>query len=322
MLPDIMIRRTASLLAVLLAAMFVLCATPLAQAAVCNVDVGSLDFGTVDAVGNAAAATSTDVSIQCDGITPQTETITLCGNFGAGTGGASGGLRHSTAPGGVLDFVLYTTGGHTTPWGSVDAPSLGDPFRIELEVTGTSASRTLQLHGLVPAGQATAVAGQYQSSFTTADAVFVYAEGDLDCAAPSGGANATAPFAMSATVIANCLLETDSLDFGTAGLIGDNIDATTDLALTCTSGTGYSISIGGGGAGDPEQRLLQSGDHSVRYDLYSNAPRTQPWGTAPGSIVTGDGDGTEHIYTVYGRIPPQPAAAGSYTDTVVVTITY
>jgi spore coat protein U-like protein len=311
-------------LRILIAAILFLLSASFAQAANCTVDVSDLDFGPVDSIGNTPTVSSADVSIDCDNITPDTPTITLCGNIGAGGGGTEDGIRQSTAPGGSLGFILYTTGGHSTPWGSAAAPELGEAYRIDVPVGNgsTSASRTIQLHGVVPAGQSTVPIGDYQADFSSSDAVFIYAEGNLDCATLVGEAEATAPFSVTASVAANCLLETANLDFGTTGLIGSNIDADTGIDLTCTAGTDYTITLDGGGAEDPEHRLLTSGSNSVRYDLYSNAQRSAPWGTAPGSTVSGDGDGTLHEYGVYGRIPPQPAAAGAYTDTVVVTITY
>lgn len=310
------------MLRLLIATILFLLMGSLAQAAVCTVEMSDLDFGTVDAIGNTAAVSTSDVEIECDGVTPGTETITVCGNLGEGSEGTSGGLRQSATTGGTLGFVLYASSGQAAPWGGAMAPALGDPRQIDVPVDGDSASRTVTLHGVVPAGQSTAPVGDYRSDFSSSDAVFTYAEGELDCAAPVGGADAFASFSVLANVAANCLLEANDLDFGTAGLIGSNIDADTDFELSCTEGTDYTIAIDGGGADDPENRLLRSGSNTVRYDLFSDPQRTEHWGMDEGATVDGNGDGTTQVYNVYGRIPPQPAAAGAYADTVVVTIIY
>jgi spore coat protein U-like protein len=292
-----------------------------AQAAICTVEIGDIDFGAVDTIGNTPATSSSEVTIDCDGAAPETTTVTVCGNIGAGSGGTAGGLRQITGPGDTLDFAFYTTGAGSTAWGSADAPELGEPRTISVPVNGGSGSLTVQLHGVVHAGQSTAPVGAYASSFAGSDAGFTYDEGALDCTGPLGGST-TASFSVLASVDANCLLETSDLDFGTAGLIGSNIDAEASMTIVCTEGTDYTISIDGGGSGDPDNRRLVSGGNSVSYDLYSNPQRSARWGTAPGSTVSGDGDGTAQPYGVYGRIPPQPAAAGAYADTVVVTVTY
>ncbi|EEF26199.1 conserved hypothetical protein [Ricinus communis] len=43
----------------------------------------------------------------------------------------------------------------------------------------------------------------------------------------------------------------------------------------------------------------------------------------PGSTVAGTGTGNAQLLTIYGRVPPQTTpSSGTYTDTVVVTLTY
>lgn len=310
------------MLRLLLATLIVLFSVSLAEAAVCTVHVGDLDFGAVDAVGNTPGTASADIAISCDSITEGTTTITLCGNIGAGNGGAVGGVRQSTSASGSLGFALYADSGGTTPWGSLSNPDLGDPYRISVPVSGTEASFTSHIYGIVPRGQSATPVGDYRADFSAADATFTYAEGALDCSAPTGGTDAQASFAVTASIVANCDLETSDLDFGTAGIIGDNIDADANLAITCTPGTGYSVTLDGGGSGDPDHRLLHSGGDTVSYDLYSDTQRTHKWGTSAGSVVSDQGTGAEQDHGVYGRIPPQPAAPGAYTDTVVVTISY
>jgi spore coat protein U-like protein len=311
------------MLRILVAAVILVLSVSLAQAATCTVHVDDLEFGTVDAIGNSAATTTADVVINCDGITPNTDTITMCGNLGAGSGGVTGGLRRAVAGGNALGFVLYATSGSATPWGSITESGLGDPRQIDIVVGSgeTSATKTVHLYGTVPSGQSSVPVGEYQASFGSSEAVFTYAEGDLNCSAPSG-ADAYASFAVHASIAANCLLETADLDFGTAGIIGSNIDAATDLGITCTPGTGYDITIDGGGSGDADHRELRSGSDTVSYGLYSDEARHDPWGTSPASTVSGSGNGSQQRLDVYGRIPPQQAVAGRYTDTVVVTILY
>jgi spore coat protein U-like protein len=310
-------------LRILIASILLLLSMSVAHAAVCTVHVGDLVFGAVDTIGNTAGTATTDVAINCDGITEGTTTITMCGNIGAGSGGTDSGIREATSAGNSLGFVLSTTGGGTvTPWGSTSVSGLGEPNQISVPVSGTSALLTTHLYGVVPRGQQTAAVGDYQSDFSTSEVVFTYAEGDLDCSTPLGGGDATATFSLYASVAANCLLETADLNFGTAGIIGSNIDADTNLGITCTPGTSYSVSIDGGGSHDPDNRLLRSGANTVTYSLYSDPSHMDNWGTASADTVADTGDGTQKRHNVYGRIPPQAAAPGTYADTVVVTITY
>jgi spore coat protein U-like protein len=308
-------------LRILIAAILLLLSVSAANAALCTVNIGTLDFGSIDTLGGSPSTSSTDVSIDCDGITPGTPTMALCANIGAGGGGESGGLRRMT--GGALGFGLYASSGTSAPWGSTSS-DLGNPNRIELTVNGesNSASGTVQLYGLIPTGQGAVPAGSYSAAFSSADVDFKYSEGALDCSAPTGADDAHADFSVTAMIPANCLLVTHDLDFGTTGLIGNRIDAETNLDITCTPDTAYTISIDGGGSHDPENRVMHSGSDTVRYGLYSDSQRSAVWGTDAGSTVSGEGTGSEDQQPVYGSIPPQSAAPGRYTDTVVVTISY
>ncbi len=63
----------------------------------------------------------------------------------------------------------------------------------------------------------------------------------------------------------------------------------------------------------------------LTYTLYSNAGRTTTWGdgTTYGAQVSGTGSGANQSLTVYGRVPAsQSPTPGSFTDTVVVTLSY
>ena len=306
----------------LLAAIFLLLSATLAEAAVCSVDsIGDLDFGNVDTIGNTPATTSATVAVSCSGVTEGTSTITMCANIGVGDVGESQGLREAASPGGgTLLFSL--SGDGSVPWGSSSAPELGDPYEIDLPVSDGSASGSVTLHGTVPSGQQTAPVGDYSASFSGANVDFKYAEGSHDCSSLAAEGDATASFVVIASVPANCLLQTHDLDFGATGLIGRNIDATTTISVACAPGIDYAISIDGGGSGDPDHRVMTSGQRSVAYGLFKDAGHSDNWGMDSEATQPVSGDGTVHDSTVFGRIPPQSAAPGSYSDRVVVTIEY
>jgi len=305
----------------LLAAIFLLLSASLAQAAVCSIDnIGDLDFGNVDTIGNTPATTSTTVAVSCSGVTEGTSTITMCANIGVGDVGESQNLREAAGTGGMLLFSLSGDGG--IPWGSSSAPELGDPYEIDLPVSDGSANGSVMLHGTMPSGQQSAPVGDYSASFSGANVDFKYAEGSHDCASLAPEGDATASFVVTASVPANCLLQTNDLDFGTTGLIGRPIDATTTISVACTPGTNYAVSIDGGGSGDPDHRVMMSGQRSVAYGLFKDSGHADNWGMDSEASPVVTGDGSAHAATVFGRIPPQSAAPGSYSDRVVVTIEY
>lgn len=296
-----------------------------AGAATCSASVDALNFGSVDTLAGLTADATAQVSISCDGVSDTVTAVTVCGNFGAGSGGASGSIRHMLSGAQALDYQLYGDSGRSASWGAYNDTTLGQPQTIQLSASAGTASGDVTVYGTVSAGQTSATTGSYLSSFSAADASFYYAEGTtLDCAAPTSGTLAQASFTAEATVAANCLIDIQDIDFGVHGIIDTAVTATGGIDVTCTPGSTYSISMDGGlsGATDPEQRLMQSGSETIAYGLYADAGHSTPWGAASASQVTGTGAGAVQSIPVYGRVEPQTAAVGQYSDTVVVTITY
>ena len=146
-------------------------------------------------------------------------------------------------------------------------------------------------------------------------------------ATSADAATATATIAVSANVLANCGVSASPLAFGTYSPAASSAtNATTTLAVTCTNGTTYTVSLsaGSGTGATIATRKLTSGSNTLNYSLYSNAAATTVWGDTVGTnTVAGTGSGAAQNLTVYGSIPAsQNAFAGSYTDTVNVTLTY
>lgn len=291
------------------------------QATQCNVSGASLVFGPVDTLSSLGTDTSADLSISCDGVPEGIEVVTVCGHLGPGTGDTSGNIRQMLGGSDTLGFGLYTDPTHQHPWGHESHPELGDPLRLTLDVTDGAAATTVTLHGLVHGAQTSTAPGNYSATIADTHASFAYDNGDLSNCTRDQGTETS--ISVSAEVQANCLIEAGDLNFGTVGIIDQNVDAIADIAVSCTPGTGYSIALDGGisDASEPDQRQMRSGSNSLTYGLYLDPQRSQPWGEGA-SVKSGEGSGSEEAVSVYGRIPPQAAAVGSYSDTVVVTVTY
>ncbi len=139
----------------------------------------------------------------------------------------------------------------------------------------------------------------------------------------------TADLDVSATVEDSCTVANSTMNFGTLSVIsGTNHDATASVSLTCTIGADYTMSLDdGSNAGAGTQRYLNyndgTTDHQIPYDLYSDTTRSTAW-AASGVNPAGTATGSAETVTVYGRIPSTAAnvIAGSYTDTVTVSISF
>jgi spore coat protein U-like protein len=87
------------------------------------------------------------------------------------------------------------------------------------------------------------------------------------------------------------------------------------------------IELSAGNSGSYAGRHLKKGGESLRYNLFLDAAGTQVWGNGTGgSAHFGPFLPAENVETtipIYGRIfPGQSVTAGSYTDTISVTINY
>jgi len=144
---------------------------------------------------------------------------------------------------------------------------------------------------------------------------------------PARAGTDTDTIAVTATVVDSCNVVANDLDFGAYDPVsGSPADASTTLELTCTNGAAYVVSLDEGlGAGASiAARLMTNGGDTLSYALYQDAGRTQVWGETNGvDNVAGAGTGVLQTLTVYGRAPTaQTAPAGSYADTVTVTVAY
>lgn len=135
-------------------------------------------------------------------------------------------------------------------------------------------------------------------------------------ATPSFAAEKTADMEVTLNVLNNCTLTTPAvLDFGT---VTDVTTATASGAATvnCTIGTPYTLALG---MGDFEsggtRRMANAGATAfVPYNILLN-------GSAGNTVAVGTGLDVPQLLA--GTLQPTgPVAAGSYSDLVVVSLTY
>ena len=132
---------------------------------------------------------------------------------------------------------------------------------------------------------------------------------------------------VTATYDPTCTLSTATLNFGNISSLAAAVDGQTNLTVACSNGSPYTIALDGGlsGAADPTLRRMTRGSSTMLYGLYRDGNRSLPWGNTAGgggNTLGGTGTGSGQIHPVYGRIGAQPIPPpGTYTDTIVVTVT-
>jgi spore coat protein U-like protein len=173
----------------------------------------------------------------------------------------------------------------------------------------------------------------------------------LDC--PAVGRSAPPRFALllacllssmvvagSAQAAADCTAAAGGVAFGAYNpLVTTADDSTGTVTVTCTNTGGgnttvnYTLALSTGVSGAYSQRHMKAGTPMLNYNLYRDSARSVVWGNGSGgtsqitgslTVGSGAGNGTRSAtYTVYGRVQAQQdAAPGTYSDSIVITLTF
>jgi len=129
--------------------------------------------------------------------------------------------------------------------------------------------------------------------------------------------------ALPALAHAACNVTVVNVAFGNYDVFnGSDTDTTGTVKVTCDAGTSYTISISPG-SGTFASRVMTNGKNQLDYNLFTDPQRLTIWGDGTGGTATVAATDTGATYTVYGLIPAlQNVQAGSYFDTLTVTVTY
>lgn len=102
-----------------------------------------------------------------------------------------------------------------------------------------------------------------------------------------------------------------------------NDDANGQLRVRCTPSASFVVRLSKGSSSTFNPRTLKNGSQTLNYNLFRNAARTEIWGDGTGGTFTVSGSGTNVNITVRGRVPgSQDVSVGSYSDTIVATVTF
>lgn len=144
----------------------------------------------------------------------------------------------------------------------------------------------------------------------------------------------TANVSVTATVTARCdISTTTAVAFGAYDPVGANVSTDVEeegvLAVTCTNGAEATVTLDegdhadtGSTAANPTRRMSdgETVESFLGYSLYTDSGYQTEWDGVTGQAYTGTG--TADTLTVYAVLPGgQNVPAGSYSDTVVATIT-
>ncbi|WP_162932265.1 Csu type fimbrial protein [Solimonas sp. K1W22B-7] len=329
-------RQLAPLLLLLLA----LCPQPGQASTTCSASLSNVSFSPVNPFGGNVDVTAT-LNYSCT-ITSilSSSRVRMCFSIGAGAqGGGNFAPRQMSSGANLLYFNLYKDSGRSLIWGtrSNSYGSVGATLEIGALLGSATANGSLTVYGRIPSGQTTLVPGSYSNAFSGAHTELIYQYNEFllgllgypaTCTSGGNGSGSgTFAFSALATVSAQCdpSFSVENINFGTGGLLTANYDATAIVSPRCTNTTPYQLGLNNGiNASGSIRRMKSAAGNYVSYELYRDNGRSQRWGNTQGTdTVAGTGSGSAQDVTIYGRVAPQATpVAGSYADTVTVTIYY
>lgn len=302
-----------------------------AAAQTCNADVPSGNYGNVDILSGGTNDTTASFTVTCTGGI-HNSTLRLCMDVSYGNTVGGLGTQRALVNGSIyLLHDIYTTAARNVEWGAWGGNTLlfpfgpgGTTYDMLLNNQGTG-SHLFTMYGRIAGTQQTIPPGSY--TWSTASVGFTYSVTTQSCPTGTlfyrGGVGSSIWYA---TILPNCLVTATSVDFGATGPLVANVDAAGAVTARCTSTTPYAIALsnGTGGGTGPAARKMVNGAIAITYGLYQDAARAQPFGsTLNVDMASGTGTGLAQTINVYGRVPPQATpVAGTYSDTITVTLTY
>jgi spore coat protein U-like protein len=270
----------------------------------CSVSSTGLVFSSYNTQTKAAVDGTGTISVTCSGDSTNTLSLNLTG--GHLNSCTSREMRSGTNP---LAYQIFQTATRTTTF--CDGGSKLD-IAFDFPAGTTRMTRDYVMYGRVTANQNPVFA----ANFTDTLAITLKRGGN-------NLANGTATISGSVSPI--CSVSAGTLGFGTYNGSAAVLSTAT-VSVNCSNGGAYQVSLGAGGNANAATRRMAGPSSSfLAYELYRDSSRSLAWGdgAAYGTRVSGTGSGSAQSLVVYGRIPAgQNVAAGSYSDSVVVTVEY
>jgi spore coat protein U-like protein len=289
-----------------------------------NVAFGALGLASLQNATTVGSVTST-----CGLSIALTGTFDFCASIGVGTKSVSQTDRRMYSGANYISYQLYTDSGYSNPYQYTGLNMVAVTYNLLLGVTVP-----FNVYGKILSSGALIPPGTYMDTYTTGAQAAISNDGSAPSGNPAtectGNSNThwwnTTAFTVSVTLSTSCSVSAVPLAFGSVGVLSANTDATTNLSISCTYTTPYSVALSAGNAtgATTSTRAMTNGGSKVYYFLYQDSARSVNWGNNIGvDTVAGVGTGSAQSLSVYGRVPTQTTPTiGNYMDTVVVTVNY
>ena len=297
------------------------------HAASCSAAASAVNFGVATAAGLNGMTTTGTINEGCTPGWSTFGTLAMCNSIGAGSNSASQASRTLKFGANSISYQLYYDAAFTQLFAFPGSDTLAIPY-----ATAGGGTTTSTIYAKVLSSAAGLPPSIYIDNYTLPSQVYI----TFDATAPNTPiacgpvgnpyVSASPTFQVSLNLQTSCAVSATTMNFGNAGPLTANVDASANLSITCMASSPYTVALSAGTASGAttSTRAMTGPGGTVKYGLYRNVARTTNWGSNTGvDTVAGTGTGLTQSLPVYGRVPPQTTPTiGAYNDTVVVTLSY
>jgi len=284
--------------------------------------LSDVSFGTVGA-GGATSSGTINYICQNDGPAQRTFRLCLYVNPSLPSGVAPRRLIRQWWPE-YMNYDLYADPAMTQLIGSETS---GHAVQSVIRTTSATGQTTgsIPFYARIPAGQ-TVTADSYiaQNNFVlrAPSASGTTAPATSQCAS---GPQASDYFEVYANFANTCYISAATdMDFNSVVNLATARNQTSTISLRCPNNTAWQVALSyGNNPTGTTRRMIGPSSNYVTYHLFQDSARSIPWGNTTATDVSGTGNNATQTLTVYGQVPAQAVnSAGTYSDTITITLTY
>lgn len=300
-----------------------------AQAQQCNNSSLNVELGSGSRSSSTDAIANLNYNCQANA---QPTYYTLCLFVGEGTAPATGLVprRLTNYNNGYLNYNLYSNPARTS---IIGPPPTGGGYPVytwSVLVPGAWQQPTFTIPiytrlNSIPAGTDS---GGYQAQLANNQIRYSWSNTGYPSSCLSGNTGVSNLYiGVTATAPSGCSMEITSasnMDFGTTTSLNNEINSSSAIQMECPANTQWRLGLSNGVNNVGTTRRMRNQGNYIQYELYQDSARTKRWGnTANTDTYTGTGGANTIVVPVYGKVPNQKnVPAGSYNDTITVTLSY
>jgi Uncharacterized secreted protein len=291
--------------------------------AACTASSSSTDFGSVSSftLASTAQVVETGTGFTCSGSALSllsTNTVTGTISSSANASGTSP-QAYNSSTGSYIPYTICGDSACSTTYSIGSSKTWSSTSLLGLLGLFNASDGSLPLYLKSTAG-VNVPAGTYTDTITLNWSYSICFVGVLGICAYTTG-TATSTIQIQFEVTNDCAIDSaPDLDFGSASLPASFSSVSSALAIRCTLNAAYSVNLASSNATNGDWRQMSNGSSLLQYQLY------QADGTAwtPSNDLSETGTGVAQSINYSAKVNPDQTnqPAGSYSDTVTVTVTY